>query len=170
MRPPTPRPAGHVGPCCTQHGVGTHDNAGCNFLRNLAAAHQAAASGVYPAEFVNNDVAGHAALYTARHQPTVYLDSAAVPSFFPSANVFEQPLRPSPPVTLADGQRVTTSGTATAVVRHARGLLRMPSSVHAPGLKSFLSSPKQRGSTTCFSKRSVRTSCDKSQPRTSATS
>jgi hypothetical protein len=34
---------------------------------------------------------------------------------------------------------VTTSGTATAVVRHARGLLRMPNSVHAPALKSLRS-------------------------------
>jgi hypothetical protein len=88
MRRPTSRPAGHVGPWCTHHGVGTPDNAGGKFLRNLAASHQAAAAGVDPADFVNNDVAGHAALCSARHQPNVYLDSAAVSSFFPSANVF----------------------------------------------------------------------------------
>jgi hypothetical protein len=45
----------------------------------------------------------------------------------------------SPAVTLADGQQVPTSGTATAVVRHARGSMSMPNSVHAPGLKSLLS-------------------------------
>jgi hypothetical protein len=121
------------------HSSETHSNKYFTYLRNqrdLAQEHIAAASVVNSRV---NDGPGHVARYISRHQSQVFLGSGAVPSFFQDTDIFQRPLRASPAVTLADGKRLPTSGTANVVVRRACGSICMPNSVRAPRLKSLLS-------------------------------